>query len=250
MSNEREKLFKQLRGLTQYKKKSSEELYTIVDKKLAEEKYKLDFDDVFEEPQEKKKAQKLAKKYLSQRNLEELSERNELIQLIWDEIVLDRVRRQTNEKCKKNDKYIPEDELKVIDELSKRIVNRKEKLGFFDKEKSESDGYLIIQKMIKRAQKFWEANQGTLSLWCPVRKSMCLLKIRTDKYDCQAHPFFQDRILTNKHLMRLYCQGKITKKDVAEILEVSLDYVDPWLIERWKNHPDYKKFIEKHKQSQ
>lgn len=67
---------------------------------------------------------------------------------------------------------------------------------------------------------------------CPHCGQMCLLKIRTDKYDTIAHPFFKDRILCNLHLIKLYKSGKITQNDVSQILGCSDDYVT-WLCEKW-----------------
>ena len=74
---------------------------------------------------------------------------------------------------------------------------------------------------------------------------MTLLKIRTDQYDAEKHPFFEDRILCNEHLMKLYAEKTITAEDVAKVLESSVDYVNPWLVERWKNNPKYEKIMEK-----
>jgi len=39
-----------------------------------------------------------------------------------------------------------------------------------------------------------------------------MLKIRTEAWEAQKHPFFKDRILANKHLVKLYKDKKITKK--------------------------------------
>jgi len=55
-----------------------------------------------------------------------------------------------------------------------------------------------------------------------------LHRIRVDKYDTFKHPFFIDKVLANKHLWKLYKEGKITKLDVGQVLEASEFYVD-WL---------------------
>ena len=46
-------------------------------------------------------------------------------------------------------------------------------------------------------------------------------------------------MLSNEHLVKLYQEGKITKNDVAQILECSDDYIN-WLINRWKNEAKMK----------
>ena len=99
--------------------------------------------------------------------------------------------------------------------------------------------------MMDRAKVWREKNQGTRSLICPHCQKMVLLKIRTDKYDAQSHPFFEDRVLSNPHLIKMYAEGKISVEDVAKVLEVSVDYVNPWLINKWKSHPKYEKMIQK-----
>jgi len=62
---------------------------------------------------------------------------------------------------------------------------------------------------------------------------MTLLKIRTDAWEAQKHPFFKDRVLANKHLMKMYKDKKISQKDVALVLDCSDDYID-WMIKRVK----------------
>ena len=50
-------------------------------------------------------------------------------------------------------------------------------------------------------------------------------------------------MLFSEHLVRLYLEKKITKEDVALILECSPDYIK-WLIEKWKTNPKYKEIEE------
>jgi len=59
------------------------------------------------------------------------------------------------------------------------------------------------------------------------------LKIRTDAWEAQNHPFFKDRVLANKHLLKMYLDKKISRKDVALVLDCSSDYID-WMIKKVK----------------
>jgi len=66
---------------------------------------------------------------------------------------------------------------------------------------------------------------------CPHCGQMCLLKMRTEHYDTIKHPYFKDRILFNENLIKLYVQGKITRKEVADVLGCSTDYVG-WMLNK------------------
>ena len=56
--------------------------------------------------------------------------------------------------------------------------------------------------------------------------------IRTDKYDEKKFPFFQDKVLCNPKLHKLWKEGRITREEYAEIMGTSPDYPS-WLDERW-----------------
>jgi hypothetical protein len=62
---------------------------------------------------------------------------------------------------------------------------------------------------------------------------MVMLKMRTEAWEAQKHPYFKDRLLGNEQLIRLYKLGKLTKEDVASVLGTSPDYTD-WLINKWR----------------
>jgi len=141
--------------------------------------------------------------------------------------------------------------LNLVDSIHKNlkeIAANKERLGLIGKEKEqkESDGFKILQNVKEKFKVWMENNQGSRSLVCPDCGKMVMLKIRMDKWIAQKHPFFKDRFLANKHLMKLYLQKKLTKEDIAEVLEASPDYID-WLIETlWMTDPEYRKEFRKY----
>jgi len=100
---------------------------------------------------------------------------------------------------------------------------------------------------LKEKFKVWRGdNQGSRNMVCPHCGKMTMLKIRMDKWIAQQHPFFKDRFLANKHLMRLYLTDKLTKEDIAKILDSSPDYID-WLVETlWMTDPEYRKEFRKY----
>jgi len=239
---DREGLFKQLKNLSQYKGKSDKALYRIVDKKMAENIEEIDFTGLFTEKNDLKKAKTLVKKYLEQKDFDNIAEKQNLKNVVWLEIEIEKNQEIINKLHADFDKVVPEEQLKSVLPLMKQLSDLKKELGFYQKEQEESDGYKIIQRMIDRAKVWRSKNQGSRQILCPHCQKMILLKIRTDCYDAKEHPFFEDRILTSKALMRRYCEGTLSKEDVADILEVSPDYIN-WLIEKWKNHPDYAEMI-------
>jgi DNA-directed RNA polymerase subunit RPC12/RpoP len=99
-----------------------------------------------------------------------------------------------------------------------------------------SDGYKALETL-KRKFKMWlRENQASREMLCPHCGKKVLLRIRTEAWEAQKHPFFKDRILGNTYLIKLYQQGKLSAQDVANILEASPDYVT-WLIDKWKLSP-------------
>jgi DNA-directed RNA polymerase subunit RPC12/RpoP len=126
------------------------------------------------------------------------------------------------------------------------IVELKQLLNFSrPKEHSE---YQILETLKKKFKVWRDENQGTRTLSCPHCGLMIMLKIRTDKWDAQKHPFFKDRILFNKHLVKLYVDKIITSSDVAKILDTSTDYIN-WLVEKWEKNPIYEKLQENESES-
>ena len=242
---ERELLFKKYKSLVQYKKKTDKQLYAIIDAKLQAKDSTVDLKDIFTDPKDLKKGNMLVKRYLEQKEFDNIAELQNLKNIIWLEVELEKNQEVINKLHDKAEEYVPDDQLKSIINIMKQVSDLKKELGFYQKEKEESDGYKIVQRMMKRAEVWREKNQGTRTLICPHCQKMTLLKIRTDQYDAEKHPFFEDRILCNEHLMKLYAEKTITAEDVAKVLESSVDYVNPWLVERWKNNPKYEKIMEK-----
>ena len=194
---------------------------------------KLNLDSLFTLELEKKSARQLAKKYLTEYALESTSDRNTLVQLIFLEIIHVRLQTSINSTYEKS-QVVPMQMLDTVHKNLTQISILKDKLGLSrDKaQNAQKDSIEIIDTLKKKFKVYREQNQASRTLVCPHCGQMCLLKIKTDKYESMKHPFFRDRILGNIHLVKLYKEGTITKSDVAEILGTSEDYTD-WLVEKW-----------------
>lgn len=84
---------------------------------------------------------------------------------------------------------------------------------------------------------------------CPHCSKQILLRIRTEVWEAQKHPYFKDRILYNEHLLRLYLAGILSAEDIGEILGITKekDYLE-WLIEKWITRPELKRLKEEAKE--
>lgn len=111
-------------------------------------------------------------------------------------------------------------------------MEMKEKLGLTSA-KEQTDGYAALQTLKKKFETWRKENQVCRTMRCPYCSKEFLMKLRTEAWEVQKHPFFQDKIVGNKHLIVLYKEGKLTKNDLALVFETSPDYIE-WLIERWK----------------
>jgi ribosomal protein L37AE/L43A len=229
-----ELLFKKYRSLKQYKKLSDEEIKDIIKAKTNDKELydRLDIEGMFIDKDEKKEAKQLLLKYLNTYSIQTVSEQNTLKQLVFLEVFNNRLQRELNNYYKEQQPAPP----KTVESLHSnlyQISSLKDKLGLSidKKEKAVSEGYSLIDTLMKKYKIWRDENQGSRTLVCPHCGKMTLLKIRMDIWETQKHPFFKDRILANPHLMEMYKNGKITKHDVAKVLQTSLDYID-WLIKK------------------
>ena len=187
---------------------------------------------------EKHWAEKRFEEYKKFHHVESLSDLYLLEELVYRETIQERTKQEIADLSKggqeEKKKSIPHYMQETLDKNLEKIIELKTKLGLFDEKKDEDSPYKYIEDLKKKFNIWLEENQGSRSLICPHCSQIMLLKIKTDVWESQKHPFFRDRILTNEHLISLYKEKKITKQDVAKILEVSDNYVD-WLISKWCN---------------
>lgn len=191
-----------------------------------------------------KEEQKIAKamivKYLNDYSIDTVSDRNTLTQLIYLEILHQRFQKSVN-TVQQETNTIASPVVELMHKNLKEISALKEKLGIArNKNKAqEDDGYSYLQLIKQKYRKWLDENQASRYLICPCCAKSILLKIKTEAWEAQKHPFFRDRILGNEHLVKLYKEGKLTRKDLANIFETSEHYID-WLVEKgWGLNIEY-----------
>lgn len=233
MSRTKEKIIRDLQSFPGTKNKSPEEI-----ERIAEETFKLNeigIEELFFSKEEKKQAREFLKKYLKDWTPETVSELNDLKQLIYLEIVQFRLQNLMNSAQEKTNS-VP---LQMVDGLLKNregISTLKDKLGVSrdSRVSGQNDAFKILQTLRKKFQ-LWLSNidQASRTYACGYCGQLNLLRIKPQVWDSQKHPFFKDRILGNEHLVKCFLDAKLSKQDVATILECSEDYID-WLIDKWR----------------
>lgn len=232
-----EKLTKRLKQLDGYKNSTPSELREAALDMLRfkDTEAEMEITQLFKLREEKTVAQQLLKKYLKDYTIETISDRNTLKNLIYLEVLNFRLQERLND-IHYETKSSPKDIVKTIHENIQEISELKEKLGITRQKEQQlhqnKDPLAYINLLIKKRKKWLEENQASRYMSCPHCGKSVLLKIKMDVWETQKHPFFKDRILGNDHLVELYRQGKLSKKDLALIFETSEDYID-WLVTKW-----------------
>lgn len=229
-----------LRNLAPYSKLSDEKLREIAIAKLEEKKIDEDLDvgTLFSDREDKKLGKRLLKKYLNDYVIESISDKNTLMQLIYLEVIhTNRLQRVANDQYKEH-QVVPRD---IVDNIHKnltKILELKDSLRLIKGKdaQAKSDTFKALETLKKKFKVWREDNQGSRTIRCPHENcgKMIMLKIRTDSWEAQRHPYFKDKLLGNTHLMKLFKEGKVTREDVAKILQTSPDYTD-WLLDKWGN---------------
>jgi hypothetical protein len=197
----------------------------IKSKELLKE---IDLESIFTKQEELSKAKILARKYLFDFSIENVSDRNNLVQLIYLEILNSRIQTEL-EKC------LDGDNVELMHKNLKEIANLKDKLGISKKKRDEQQqsSFDYLQLLKRKYRKWLEENQASRTIHCPHCANYILLAIKTDIWESLKHPFFKDKLLGNTHLIQLYKENKLSKEDVAKILGTSPDYTE-WLVQHWK----------------
>ena len=230
--------YKQMKGLKSYKNIDDVKLREMAKQKLLAPDKDIEIASLFSDKKEILLGKKLLSKYLKDYTPTSVSDKNNLRHLIYLEMLQVRLQDKMN-VVNATSNAIP---LQMIDSIHKNlreINDLKLKLGLvgIKREEVRSDAYKAWELLKDKFKRWREENQGSRSLVCPYCGKMVILKIRMEMWEAGKHPYFKDRILANKHLVKLYNEGKVDRADVAAILECSEHYID-WLIDKWAKIED------------
>ena len=186
----------------------------------------IDITGKFKDKEEQKLAQILLDRYLKDFELETISDRNTIQEVIYYEVLQSRIQEKVNDLYSNNVKAIPYDIVAVMHKNSETIIKLKSTLGLNKANKDKLVGYDAYDHWRKRHVKWLSENQAGRTMKCPHCEQFVLLKMRMEAWEAQKHPFFQDNTVWNRKLMGDL--GKtvfIDEKYVSEVLETSSDYV-------------------------
>lgn len=230
----KEELFQQFRKSAQYKNTSDADLMRICTNRVMAQDPDLDAAGMFTSADDKKLAKYLMGRYLEDFTIENIAEKNTLKQLVFLEVIqINSLQSKINEFRKANG-IVPQQALDGIHKNIKEIKDLKNQLGIKKNDSDKSDAWVAWESLQRKVAKWRSENQASRTLICPHCGKMTMLRIRMESWEALKHPMFKDRILYNKHAMDLMVQGKLSRMDVAKILDEdasSTDYVD-WLVEK------------------
>ena len=215
--------YRKLKGLKSLRDKPYEYILARAEANLR--KKSLDISKLFVDPEEASKARELLDKYLTDYSIETISDKNTLQEVIYLEVIQARLQAKMNEFYNADTKAVPTNVLEVIHKNSDAIIRLKNTLGL-NRGKEKREAYDVLQHLIRRADKWRDENQGSRTLKCPKCSQFILLKIRTQAWEAQGHPFYKDTMLYNKALFEKYYGQTVVVNDkfIAEVLEVSEDF--------------------------
>lgn len=210
----------------------------IATKELSTEQLtlQLDISDKFKGDSEKQLAQSLLTRYLADFVIESVSDINSLKEIIYLEIVQFRLQDKLNDMYTDDTKMVNWDTLDVIHKNSDCILKLKATLGL-KSDIEKLDDYSALENL-KRRHKQWRAeNQGSRYIKCPHCCKPVLLKIKTEAWEAQAHPFFQDNFLCNRTLLENLNKTVLIDQDfIAKVFDTSPNYIN-WILNHMKNSP-------------
>lgn len=224
--------FKRLRKLASLKNETDEQLL-----ERAKAKYNIklvveEFVDPYQSPEETKYATELVLKYLKDYQIETVSDRSNLKEVIRLEVIQGRLHKKLNEAYEKSNGALSTAILDAITKNGEAIRKQKDALGL-NRSKEKVEAYDVYQHFRKRAKKWEEENQMSLTHSCPHCQKMILFKLRNEVWESRKHPFFKDKLLYNEALFEKY-YGKTTEINdefIAEVLGTSRDFPE-WVREK------------------
>lgn len=243
------KYLERIRNLKQYKDKTEQELLEIAKRKAEEELSNIDSLSV--SPEEKRIAKKLLAKYMSEFSITNVSDRGDLNQLIYQELLHRRFQTILNKNFEdkketdgKDEKPVPiKYSIEIVDAIHniiKNISDLKNRLGLAKKDEGQ-DPLRVLTTLKKRFEKYVNEHRDDFTMKCMHCGEFSLLRRRTKDYISGKHPFLLHNLLYNEPLLRMVVENKITKEDAAKILSTSPDYIS-WVIE--KHYLPNKKILE------
>jgi len=208
-----------LKNLKQNQGKSDEEINQLLQKEELLKSF-VGLNEV-----ETKKALTLYDQYVSEHSFESLAEKSTLINLVYLEVLNDRIKLFIEQEFKDKNGAIP---LKMNEQLTyntTQIMQLKEKLGML-KDKADESALELMNELKEKALVYYSEHAGCTTVRCPNCQQLFNLLMDISNLTPEKCTFFKDTLLYNLPLLNLYHLKKITKEEVANVLGVHQNYVD------------------------
>lgn len=217
--------FNRLRSLVSLKNETDEQLLERARQKVKIKETAEEFVDGYKSSEENKYAVELALKYLNDYQIETVSDRSNLKEVIRLEVIQTRLHNKLNEAYEKSNGALSTSILDALTKNGEAIRKQKEALGL-NRSKEKIEAYDAYQSFRKRAKKWEEENQMSLTHACPHCQQMILFKLRNEVWEAKKHPFFKDKLLYNVPLFEKYYGQTVEVNDafIAEVLGASQDF--------------------------
>lgn len=233
MNKELRKKINSLKNLPQYKGKTEEELLKIINSKPEN----INWVGLAEE--EKPRADELYQQYRDNYHVEGYSDLEDLRTLVYNQILIERIAKLMGEGTKAGS--IPKKlTLDSLSNLQKQVLDLKERLGL---NKGKNASWLDWWKGFKqKLLNYSDTHKGEFFFQCPKCHTITQLLRRVKDYESFPCKMFKGTQLYNEPLMKFIEQGKLTKKEVAEVWGLPrVDYIDLiykkiYLKEKHKKH--------------
>jgi hypothetical protein len=220
---DKDKLIQKYKNMKQYQNLSDIELEQLIQKKIDEEGLLTAF--VGLSADEKQKAINLYDQYISEHSFESLAEKSTLINLVYLEILNDRVKIFIEQEGNEKKGAIP---LRMTEQLvanTNQIMELKEKLGMM-KDADSENALELMNELKEKALTYYNEHAGCTTIRCPNCQQLFNLLMDVVNLTPEKCSFFRGTLLYNLPLLNLYHLKKITKLEVAEVLGVHQNYVD------------------------
>lgn len=219
---DKDKEIKRLKSLKQYANLSEEELIKIVDKKLIAKELTSSFIGL--KDNEIEKAIGLYNKYVEESSFESLAEKSSLKNLVYLEILKERVQQFIKTEGDEKQGAIPLAMTEKLLFLDAQIMKNKETLGLL-KEKDNDSFLKVWDELKKKAINYYNEHAGETYVKCPECQKLFRLLMKIDNLEVVKATFFKGTTLYNERVLQLYHEKKITLEDAAEILGVHTKYI-------------------------
>lgn len=215
-------LFKRLKRLKQNLNKSEEEIWQQVNRNLAEKELVKSFSGLMDD--EVKKATKLYYKYVDEHSFESIAERSTLINLVYKEILKERMQDFIKKENEEKKGAIPLQMVSQMMELDAQILTDKKGLGMLSGGSGASI-YQLWKDLETKCLKYYEEHAAEFQNKCPYCNKLFPSILPPEKLEPQKSSWFKGTDLYNEEVFNLYHNKTITEEEAAKILGVSKFYV-------------------------